>query len=165
MDVVFMWSWADDTARGPEVGKDVVCRWNSEKSSRERVTGQCTDQVIKGPVSHPRCLSLVLRERSYFFSFTGGVETRMLHLGCVSGLVVKVAKLKRRSNYLKSWSSLLFVHWLLRERDTSGQRETDQLWAGLLGYWHFCPISFFITLLERGRTYTGGEEWVPVCSI
>lgn len=47
-----MWSWADDTARGPEVGKDVVCRWNSEKSSRERVTGQCTDQVIKGPVSH-----------------------------------------------------------------------------------------------------------------
>ena len=50
MDVDFMWSWADDTARGPEVGKDAVCRWNSVKSSRERVTGQCVDQVIKGPV-------------------------------------------------------------------------------------------------------------------
>ena len=166
MDVDFMWSWADDTARGPEVGKDAVCRWNSVKSSRERVTGQCVDQVIKGPVGRHTVPRPGSKRTKLLFQlhWWGGDEDAppgLREWPCCEG-----CKIKKKVKLLKIMVfSALCPLALERERDTSGQRETDQSWAGLLGYWHSWPISFFIILLERGRTYAGGEEWVPMCSI
>lgn len=58
-------------------------------------------RLSRGLSAVRRCLGLVLREGSDFFSFTGGMETRMLQLGCVSGLVVKVAKLKKKVKLFK----------------------------------------------------------------
>ena len=87
-------------------------------------------RLSRGLSAVRRCLGLVLREGSDFFSFTGERETMMLQLGCVSGLVVKVAKLKKKM--VKLFKIMVFSALcpLAFERDTSGQTETDNCGQG-----------------------------------
>lgn len=41
----------------------------------------------------------------------------MFQLGCISGLIEEVAKLKGRWNYLKSWFPLVFSHQKLQAKE------------------------------------------------
>lgn len=96
----------------------------------------------KGLTAILRCLDLVLREGNYFSNCTGRIETGSVPTGlhelpCRGG-----CKTRGKVKLSKSRSPLLFPHWLLIE--ASGQRETDQLPARLLGYWHSSPISVSI---------------------
>ena len=88
----------------------------------------------------------------------------MFQLGCIRGLEEEVAKLEGRWSYLKPWSPLLFPRRLSKDRNFR-PGETDQLPTGLLGHWHFSPISLLAALWTKEKTYAGGEEWVPGHSI
>lgn len=104
----------------------------AERELLGRASGDSCAQtrLSRGLSAVRRCLGLVLREGSDFFSFTGEMETMMLQLGCVSGLVVKVAKLKKKK--VKLFKIMVFSALcpLAFERDTSGQRETDSCGQG-----------------------------------
>ena len=168
--------WGNDTARGSEVGEITVCWWNWKKSNRENsyemvpMVRAAHRPGYKGPWQ-PRCLGLVLREGNYFSNFTGRMETRLLQLGCRSGLVVKFAKLERRWNYLKSWSPLLFPHWLLRDRNFRPKRNRPIVCRAVRLLEFFPHFIFDSTVGEgndlcwRGRMGPVWSIWKPPCII